>query len=55
MKIRLYAAPAVKGLNLILLITTIVVFISLVDQYGMKCVSKHKDLQIFVLKINKYQ
>ena len=22
---------------------------------GMKCVSKHQDLQIFVLKLNKYE
>ena len=39
-------------LNLCLLITTILVFnLSL----GMKCVSKHQDLQIFVLKLNKYE
>ena len=32
-------------------------FISQLNHYilGVKCVSKHQDLQIFVLKVNKYE
>ena len=44
-------------LTIILLITTIVVFNLLLSRLllGMKCVSMHQDLQIFVLKLNKYE
>ena len=38
-------------LTLILMITTIVVLIYLIR---IKCMSKHQDLQIFVLNLNKY-
>ena len=47
-------------LTLILLIMTIVVFNQFYQPIkslllGMNCVSKHQDLQIFVLKLNKYE
>ena len=49
-----------KSLNLILLIMTIFVFSLLYWStksllLGMNYVSEHQDLQIFVLKINKYE
>ena len=49
-----------KGLTLILLITTIVLFILFYQStisllLGMKFVAKHQDLQRFVHKINKYE
>ena len=56
----LQAMPDLLGysLTLILLITTMVVFDLFYKSTksplsGMKCVSKHQDLQIFVLKLNK--
>ena len=49
----------VNRLTFILLIMTIVVFNLFYQStksslLGMKCVSKHEDLQIYVLKLNKY-
>ena len=47
MKTRIYAAPAVKGVTLILLIMTIAVCNRLyyqITDMGMKCVFKHEDL-----------
>ena len=57
MKTRIYAAPAVKGVTLILLIMTIAVCNRLyyqITDMGMKCVFKHEDLWMFGLKLNKY-